>query len=255
MHSEFPVSFRSQRNPGGGTSDARGVNTSKSEFSSIGERLSGRQPEEENGFINEFLVDQVSENNGGIVNRDGLESQTKDSIRLHGSEDDGFDHCFGEDLSDGETSDSENVLGEESSHGARAIGDVDGSSDGLVGGRLGLVVLVVDVTSEISDFALGRRNPEVGRSSVENNHEGLSRSSQSDGSIVLRIHIIVENNWLGASTNNLFVQLAKNRSGDLGTCRVIDTILSHWDFDNCRRGRDHEEKENSKESNKVHAGS
>jgi hypothetical protein len=72
---------------------------------------------------------------------------------------------------------------------------------------------VVDVACNHGNGALGRGNPQVRGSGVEDNHEGLGRSTKGDGSKVLGIHVVADRN--GRDTSELAILQGQVLNGSL----------------------------------------
>jgi hypothetical protein len=73
--------------------------------------------------------------------------------------------------------------------------DAEGLSVSNVGGGFSFIEFVVEVTRNDGPRAVSGRNPQIGRSSIINDVEGLRRSSNGDGSVVLSVSIIGNGDW------------------------------------------------------------
>lgn len=160
------------------------------------ERQRGKRKEKEGTN----LGDDVVEDGGDVVDGDGLESHTEDTVELGGNKGDtglggGLSKGLVEDV---EASNGEDVGGEESLHGTASVLDGEGRSVDGVGGRGGRVVLVVTLAGDVALGASRRGDPEVGGSSVEDDEEILAGGSEGDGSVVLGLQS------LSTTTTSLF---------------------------------------------------
>jgi hypothetical protein len=194
IEDELPVSLTGDIEVGEISSVVSLVNSSEDELTTNASIGVSVQPEGKCGGGDEVLSNHVVEHGNDAIDSDGLESKTEDTIEL--SEHESKSRLLGG-LSKGllldlETCNGNNILGEETAHGTRTVLDAESSSIGNVGRTLGRVVFVVEVAGDDNERALGRRNPQVAGSSVEDNLESLSGGSNGDGSIVLSIINVVD---------------------------------------------------------------
>jgi len=165
------------------------INSSEDELATSAGVGVSVQPESEGGLGDQVLSNHVVENGDNIVDRDGLESKTKDTIELSKHEGESrLVSGLSENLvSHLESRDGDGILGEETAHLSRTILNLEVSSIGNVGRALVRVVLVVEVAWDHNKAALGTGDPQVAGSSVKHNQEILSWGSDGDGSVVLGI--------------------------------------------------------------------
>jgi len=192
VNRELPVGLAGEFDESWGSSVFGRISSAQLQLTSVSAVGVSVEPEREHLLGNQVLSDDVVPGGNDIINRDGLEGHTQNSVELSGDERDTWETSgLSENLvGDGESTELEGVLAEETSHRSTSVGDVELLSIGHVCGGAGRVVLVVDVACDHCDGALGGRNPQVGGSSVEDNHEGLGRSTKRNGSIVLGIHVV-----------------------------------------------------------------
>jgi hypothetical protein len=146
--------------------------------------------------VGEDLVHRLVE----LVDRNRVPSHTKNTVELSSHE--GKTGFFGS------TSESLGLVGTPSFrwsrskandvgvdgtlHGAGTILDLEGFTSGGASGGFLAVVLRMEITSQVGSRAPMARNPEVGRSGIEQDAERLWRVSNRDVSIILSILEIVK---------------------------------------------------------------
>jgi len=191
---ELPVGFGSEGGIHGRSGESGSINGAKSQFSSGGGSGILRQPEREDGLGYEALADQIVPDGSNVVNRDGVITESEDSVEFGDNKgESGFSGGFSEVLVlDLKASDGDGVLADEASQRSSSVLDRERSSVGHIGRRGFAVVFLVELASKISDGASLGRNPQVRGSSVEDNVEILGRSSNGDGSVVLSVVIVLE---------------------------------------------------------------
>lgn len=153
---EGPVGLVGQRSPRDGTSVLGRVNTSESELSD----LITTHVEGEDGLLNEALSDHVIEQGSDLINRDALESHTDQTVELGSDESHtGLSSDLSEDLlGNGRSSDSDGILGQETSSSSRSILNREGTTILDVGARLLVVILGVEVAANLINGAEGARD-------------------------------------------------------------------------------------------------
>lgn len=131
-------------------------------------------------LIQQFLVEHLIEWWWDLVDRDGVESKTQDTIKTaEGKSETWLLNCLSKQLVlNLEVADSQGVLRNISAQATRAVADLERSSVLLVCGRGGCVVLGVEVTGDRA--ALRTWNPEVGASGIEDDLESLWWCTESD---------------------------------------------------------------------------
>mmetsp|Transcript_20840 Transcript_20840/g.53798 ORF Transcript_20840/g.53798 Transcript_20840/m.53798 type:complete len:473 (-) Transcript_20840:47-1465(-) len=189
VHLELPVALLGHGDVEEVTRDLGGVDATEDKLRAGGLRGVAVQVERENGVLNKTLVHHVVPYGGHVVHRDGVVGKAHDTVELGGNESDaGLLGHLSEDLVlHSEAAYSDGVLGEETLRGARAVLNGEGGSVGNVCGALVVVVLVVEVTSDLEPRALLGGHPEVGGSSVGHNSELLLGRADADLNVVLSI--------------------------------------------------------------------
>lgn len=139
------------------------------------------------GFVNEGIL---------VVNRDAAVAETEDSAHLRGKEAHARD---GGDLTEAHrgsdvTANSGNVSGEGTLDGSRSVGDVEGLTVLLVGARLRAIESRMGPAWD-SPARVGV-DPEVGRSSIGNDGELLTRGTNLNINEVLSVHVVFNINVL-----------------------------------------------------------
>lgn len=143
--------------------------------------------------IDESLSDHIVEDGGDTVLRDGSPGHTQDSVETSGSEVKGQVGHFSKGSSlDRKSTEGDSILGKETFDSSRSVLDFKFSSVGFKSTRC---IFMVPVLQEANNFsALSRRNPEVGRTSIEDDLKFLGRSTNLDRSIVLSVLNILNGN-------------------------------------------------------------
>ena len=138
------------------------------------------QVEGKHGLVNQALVDQAVEGWDDLVDRDGIVSETQDTVEpAEGESKTGLLSSLSEELVlDLEITNGYGILGDEPAQAARAVLDRKGGAVLGEGGRRRGLVLGVQETSD--GVALGRRNPEVGAAGIEDDLERLRGRSDGD---------------------------------------------------------------------------
>lgn len=177
---DLPVGLAAKRNRDQFASVVALVNTTKSGFRVVVILVGVTQVESKLGLIQKLLVQHVVEGGNHLVHRDGVVSKTQDTIKATESESQA--RLFGS-LSkvlvlDLEVADLQGILRDKAAQTARAVANGEFGTVLLVGARRRRVILAV---KEAGDrVALGRRNPQVGATGVQDNLEGLRRSTERD---------------------------------------------------------------------------
>lgn len=126
----------------------------------------GAEVESKLRLVEETLVDEVVEGRDDVGDRDGVVGQSEDTIKLAEREgESGLDGRLGKVLVlDGEVTNGENIVGDDSFEGSRTVLDLELGAVGLVSGRGGGIVLGVKEAGDRG--AAGRRDPKVGGSAA-----------------------------------------------------------------------------------------
>ena len=146
------------------------------------------------GFLNE---------GGETINGDGVEGKTNDTVHL-GDEESGTLDLLDLTEAHGGVSgitDVGVVTGDVTLDGARAVGDVEILTIGLVGGGGVWVVLRVGLASD--GVAVAGVNPEVGGTGVWDNSELLPVRAELDFDEVLGVHVVLHVDMLASGTVEL----------------------------------------------------
>jgi len=156
------------------------VDTTKRGLGRITLLVGVTQIEAEDRLVEQLLVDHVVEGRDDPVDGDGVVGQTQDAIeaakrkgqaRLAGR----LSEVLVLDL---QIADANDVVGDEATQAARAVADAELGTVLLVGGRLGRIVLVVEVAGD--GAALRRRHPQVGAAGIQDDLEVLGRRADGD---------------------------------------------------------------------------
>jgi len=83
---ELPVSFGGEGGISGSSSESGGIDGTKGQFTSGGGGGILRQPESEDGLINETLAEQIVPNRSNVVDRDRVISESEDSVEFGDNE-------------------------------------------------------------------------------------------------------------------------------------------------------------------------
>lgn len=188
---DLPVGSSQQVHPGEVTSELGLVVTTEGQLTEV---LGGvTKVETELSGLNQVLLNQVLEGGRDVVDGEDREGKTQDTVELaelvsttktRGISD------FGEDLVlDNKATHVQHVLGLEASNRARTVLNVESSTVLDVGGRLGGVILGVSAAAGV---ALGGSDPQVRATSVEDDLELLGRGTEVDGTVVLRVLVVVD---------------------------------------------------------------
>lgn len=166
------------------------IHTAKDSLATVLLRVT--KVESELGLIQKTLVDHLVEGRDDTVDADRVVGETEDTVKLaKGESKTGLRGSLGKVLTlDLQVADGQDVVGHDTLHGARTILDLEFGAVLLVRRRGRVVVLGVQEASDRR--ALGRGDPEVRRTSVENDLEGLGRSAKGDVGKVLRVHEVCE---------------------------------------------------------------
>jgi len=175
--------------------------------------------EGEHGLADESLVDEVVPDRGCVVDRDGIKGKTHDSVKLAKVK---GDTVLLGDLTkvlvdNSQVAETDRVARDESVDASASVEDIEISSVGLVCAAGSAVITVVMAASKLSALLAG--NPEVGAASVEDDLEGLGRSSDSQRSKELSLGIVSERD-VGATViehalETLLMTLVKRGPADL----------------------------------------
>lgn len=197
----LPVSGGGQRNPSEGTSEVSGIVTTESQFT---RSTRGRgQVETENGGGDGTLVEQSAEDSGDTIDGDGFEGHTEDTIELT----DGVSQTQTRSISDfsefllssSQATEVNIVEGQETRDRAGTVLDLEDSAVSNVSRRSRRLVERMRTAVGTS----GRGQPQVRRTSVEDDIEGLSGVTDGDGTIVLSVFIVRNDNVTSTSSHVL----------------------------------------------------
>jgi hypothetical protein len=143
-------------------------------------RVGVAEVEGENGLVKKTLVEHVVEGRNDLVDGDGVVAETHDAVEAaKGKGKTGLRCGLGKVLVlDLEVANLEDIVGDEAAELTGAVADLERGAVLLVGRRGRRVVLAVEVAGD--RVALGRGNPEVGGSSVENDLEVLRRGTEGN---------------------------------------------------------------------------
>lgn len=160
------------------------VNTTERGLGLVTVLVGVTQVEAEDRLVDELLVDHVVEGRDDLVDGDGVVAQTQDTVeaakgkgqaRLAGR----LSEVLVLDL---QIADLKDVIGDEAAQAAGSVADAELRAVLLVGGRLGRVVLAVEVAGD--GAALRGWHPQVGAASVKDDLEALGRSTKGDLGVV-----------------------------------------------------------------------
>jgi len=176
--------------------------------------------EGEHGVLDKTLVEKVVPDRSGVVNGDGVEGKTHDSVKLAKVEGDAV--LLG-DLTkvlrlDLQIAKSNGILRDEAVDATAAIENIKGCAIGNIGAALGAVVTVVMLAGKL--LAVDAREPEVGAASIKDNLELLLRSTSRNRAIELSLCIVSQRN-VRATTHTehaletLLMTLVKRGPADL----------------------------------------
>merc|ERR1719431_1316032 len=155
VHVDLPVSLPLNRHVGHLTLIEHGVRSSKDQFSSNLSIWVSVQPEGENRFLNQSLVNHGVEGRNDTKNCNLRESHAKNSIKLSGNKSKArFMGGLGKGLVfDTDSSNATGVSGQVSGHTPGSIVDFELSTVWLVGTGLGAVIAVVGTAGQLPDRA------------------------------------------------------------------------------------------------------
>ncbi len=174
---DLPVSLAAERNVLNLARVVILVNTAKNGLAAL---ILLTKVKGKDSLVNELLVDHLVEGRDHLVDGDGVIAKTQNTVEATESKSQarlvsGLGKVGVLDL---EVTNGDNVVGDEASQAARAVVDLKIAAVLLVSGRRGRVICGVKEASNAA--ARLRRNPEVGGTSVEDNLEGLGRSTDLD---------------------------------------------------------------------------
>lgn len=177
---DLPVGLAAERNVDQLAGVVALVHTTKGGLGVVTLLVGVAQVESKLGLIQKLLVQHVVEGRDHLVDGDGVVSQTQDTIKAaEGKGQTRLASSLGEVLLlDLQVADLQGVLRHEAAQAARAVADLELGTVLLVGARRGRVILAVEEARDRG--ALGRRDPQVGATRVQNNLEGLGRSTEGD---------------------------------------------------------------------------
>lgn len=176
----LPVRLAAERDLDQLTSVVALVDTTKGSDRVITILVGIAKVESEHRLIHELLVDHVIEGRDHLVHGDGIIAKAENTIKAtEGKSQTRLIGSFGEVLSlDLQVTNLEGVLRHEAAQAARSIANLELGAILLIGTRRRRVILAVEEAGNRA--ALGRRDPEVGATSVKDNLEGLRRGSDRD---------------------------------------------------------------------------
>jgi len=187
---DLPVTFLGNRDIGKVTLVTVAVNISEHDFG-LGVSRGGVEVNAKDLVLNQIFLNHLVKNRNNTVSSNVGVTKTKDTVQRLALEESGKGSSFSEDLVlDVQVSDGAHILREVSFHATSSVLDGDGLPVLGVGGGT-VVVILVHGRATFVTASLGR-NPEVGRTSIKNNAELLRRGSQSDGTDVLSILVVLE---------------------------------------------------------------
>ena len=154
--------------------------------------------EAEDGLVEKTLVDHAVERRHNAVDGDGVIAKTHDAVETtKGEGKTGLRGRLSEELVlDLEVANLNGVLADVALEAAGAIPDGEVGAVLLVGGRLAVVVLGVEVAGNGAAVTAG--NPQVGATSVQNDLELLRRSADGDLREVLSVEEVADGNGVAA---------------------------------------------------------
>jgi hypothetical protein len=154
--------------------------------------------EAEHGLVEQTLVDHAVERRDNAVHGDGVVAETHDTVEAaEGESEAGLRGSLSEQLVlDLEVADLDGVLADVALKAAGAIPDGEVGAVLLVGGRLAVVVLGVQVAGNGAAVTAG--NPQVGATGVQNDLELLRRSADGDLGEVLSVEEVADGNGVTA---------------------------------------------------------
>lgn len=160
---EFPVSLRGDRGIGEGTSVVVWISTTQNELTTLAWASVHItvKPECKDCLIDEALGHEVVPNWGYMVNGDGVEGKSEDTIKSSSNESDSrFCGDFSKVLSfDHNSTNSDLIVTDEALGSSRTILNGKGSTVGLVGTGVGRIIFGVKITGEFPVGTFGGRNP------------------------------------------------------------------------------------------------
>ena len=179
-----------QGHPGDVAGVVGGVSAAQHQLSLVLGRVA--EIEGELGALNQTLGDEVVERGGTVVCRQRAEGHAEDAIELaqlvRGAEADGIGHLRELLVLHDQAAEVEVVHGLVAGYRARAVGDVEKGAVSGIGGGLGGVILGVATATGVT---VGRRDPKVETSGIEEHVELLNRGADSDLAVVLTVFIFV----------------------------------------------------------------
>lgn len=154
--------------------------------------------EAEDGLVEKTLVNHAVERRNNAVDGDGVIAKTHDTVETaKGEGKTGLRGRLSEQLVlDLEVADLNGVLADVALKAARAVPDGEVGTVLLVGGRLAVVVLGVEVAGNGAAVTAG--NPQVGATGVQNDLELLRRSADGDLREVLSVEEVADGDGVAA---------------------------------------------------------
>mmetsp|Transcript_1556 Transcript_1556/g.3151 ORF Transcript_1556/g.3151 Transcript_1556/m.3151 type:complete len:206 (-) Transcript_1556:278-895(-) len=156
------------------------------------------QVERKDGLIQLVLLEGILKDSCSPIDTDGGETQSKDSIKFakgvgNSKTTSILDLTEPLSFNDNVIRDSDRILGEVTRHASTSVHDFEIGSI-LQVCRTSLVIILGLLSNEWKStvFAANLGDPKIGRSSVKNDLEGLGRSSNGNGSIVLGVGIVLD---------------------------------------------------------------
>lgn len=185
---DLPVGLAAERDLGELSSVVALVNTTKGSLRGITVLAGITQIKGKYGLVKSLLVQQVVERGHNLVHRDGVETETEDTIEFaKGESQTRLAGGLGKVLVlDFEVTDGDNIVRDKALQAARAVLDGELTAVLLEGRRGRRVVLAVQITS---DRAAGRRgNPQVRATSVQDDLEALRGCADGNLRVVCKSH-------------------------------------------------------------------
>eukprot|EP00056_Hartaetosiga_gracilis_P014217 m.240022 g.240022 ORF g.240022 m.240022 type:complete len:397 (-) comp14376_c0_seq1:44-1234(-) len=197
-HLKLPVAVLGEGHPCDWTRDLSLVVSTEGHLTASAVLLVAVEPERKHVLFNSAFLDEVVPEGNNVVDADLSPAHTENTIKLSSNKSKSWlNSGLGKRLLVHTNLTSANLVNvEESSESTRAVLDLELCSVWLVRGRLGAVVLLVDIACE--GLARLSGDPKVGAASVKHNLEGLWWCSNCNRTIVLGIFVVGEGDVGGA---------------------------------------------------------
>jgi len=224
VHLDLPVVLLSKRNVLEITLEESLIVATEGELTAHHAGGVTSKPEGEHLLVNKTLLHHVVPDRGGVADRDGVESKTKNTVKLANGE---SETALLGNLSKvltlhDDVRETDDIIADKAADVAAAVCDIEAGAVGLVGAALSRVITLVELAGKLS--ALDGGDPQVAGAGIKDNLELLAGGTDGDGAVELSLRVVGKRDIVVVASlvAETHVGTLGNTSGTLVRGNIVD---------------------------------